>query len=72
MRLNVLRSYVNRLYALLPVLGVATATGAPAAPASMQAVRRKTLRRPTVHDTEGPFIFHLSNPKTLKKRLKPV
>jgi hypothetical protein len=37
----------------------------------MQTAKRKTLRRPTVHDAEGPFIVHLSNPETLKKRLKP-
>jgi len=60
------------LYALLPVLAVATTAVPPVAPVFMQMVKRKTLMRPTVHDAEGPFIVHLSNPETLKKRLKPV
>jgi len=63
---------VSSLYAVLPVLAVATTDAPPLAPVFMQTVKRKTLRRPTVHDAEGPFIVHLSNPETLKKRLKPV
>jgi len=64
--------YVKKLYAPLPVLAVATTDAPTVAPVFMQRVMRNTLRRPTVHDAEGPFIVHLSNPQTLKKRLKPV
>jgi hypothetical protein len=60
------------LYALLPVLAVATTAIPLVASVFMQMVKRKTLRRPTVHDAEGLFIVHLLNPETLKKRLKPV